>query len=86
VYVPQLQDAGGLVGYVHRQLGLPVASIAPLAKITDLSSAAVHRFADRERIPWVDFAKGSARTTFNCLPGRNEKPRRGEDQGYGRPS
>jgi hypothetical protein len=22
VYVPQLQHAGGLVGYVHRQLGL----------------------------------------------------------------
>jgi hypothetical protein len=58
VYVPQLQHAGGLVGYVHRQLGLPVASTAPLAKITDRFAAAVHRFAERERIPWVDFAKG----------------------------
>jgi hypothetical protein len=35
VYVPQLQYAAGLVGYVHRQLGLPVASTAPLARITD---------------------------------------------------
>jgi hypothetical protein len=58
VYVPQLQHAGGLVGYVHRQLGLPIASTAPLARITDRFTAAVHRFADREHIPWVDFAKG----------------------------
>ena len=35
VYVPQLQYPAGLVGYVHRQLGLPIASTAPLAKITD---------------------------------------------------
>ena len=26
VYVPQLQHAGGLLGYVQRQLGLPIAS------------------------------------------------------------
>jgi len=58
VYVPQLQFALGLVGYVHRQLGLPVASTAPLATITDRFAAAVHRFAADERIPWVDFAKG----------------------------
>jgi len=50
--------AAGLVGYVHRQLGLPIASTAPLAKITDRFVAAVHRFADAERIPWVDFVKG----------------------------
>ena len=31
VYVPQLQHAGGLLGYVQRQLGLPIASTAPLA-------------------------------------------------------
>ena len=58
VYVPQLQFARGLVGYVHRQLGLPVASAAPLAKITDAFSAAVHRFARDHGVPWVDFAKG----------------------------
>jgi len=29
VYVPQLQYAAGLVGYVHRQLALPIASTAP---------------------------------------------------------
>jgi len=57
-YVPGLQYAPGLVAYVHRQLGLPIASTAPLAKITDAFSAAVHRFARDHGVPWVDFAKG----------------------------
>jgi hypothetical protein len=58
VYVPQLQHVGGLVGYVRRQLGLHIASTAPLARITDRFAAAVHRFAEREQIAWVDFARG----------------------------
>jgi hypothetical protein len=58
VYVPQLQHAGGLLGFVHRHLGLPVASTAPLAKITDRFAREVHRFADAHGVPWVDFAKG----------------------------
>jgi hypothetical protein len=58
VYVPQLQHAGGLLGYVQRQLGLQIASTAPLARITDRFAAAVHRFAEQEQVPWVDFAKG----------------------------
>ena len=45
VYVPGLQYPAGLVGYVHRQLGLPIASTAPLAKITDRFAAAVHRYS-----------------------------------------
>ena len=57
-YVPGLQYAPGLVAYVHRQLGLPVASTAPLARITDAFSAAVHRFARDHGVPWVDFVKG----------------------------
>jgi len=48
VYVPQLQYPRGLVGYVHKELGLPIASMAPLAKITDRFVAAVHRFATGE--------------------------------------
>jgi hypothetical protein len=62
VYVPQLQHAGGLLGFVQRHLGFPVASTAPLAKITDRFARDVHGFADAHQIPWVDFAKGSART------------------------
>ncbi len=58
VYVPHLQFAAGLVGYVQRQLGLPIASTAPLAKITDAFSTAVHRFAKVNRVPWIDFVKG----------------------------
>ncbi len=58
VYVPRLQYAAGIVGYVHQQLDLPVASTAPLAKITDAFSAAVRRFARDQGVPWVDFVKG----------------------------
>ena len=58
VYVPQLQHAGGLLGYIQRQLGLPIASTSPLGKITDAFSAAMRRFAHEQRVPWVDFTKG----------------------------
>src|SRR6478672_7104614 len=58
VYQPRLQFARGLVGYVHRRLGLPIASTAPLAKISERFTRAVHRFAESEGIPWVDFVKG----------------------------
>ena len=63
VYVPQLQHAGGLLGYLHRQLGLPIASTAPLGKITDAFSTAMRRFARDRRVPWVDFVRASAKTT-----------------------
>ena len=58
VYVPGLQYAAGLVAYVHRQLDLPIASTAPLGKITDGFAAAMHRFARDQRVPWVEFVKG----------------------------
>jgi hypothetical protein len=58
VYVPNLQYAAGLVGYVQRQLGLPIASTAPLAKVTDRFVADVKRFAAVQEIPWVEFVKG----------------------------
>src|SRR4051795_3480124 len=58
VYVPGLQYEAGLVSYVHQQLGLPIASTAPLGKVSDGFSAAMHRFARDEGVPWVDFVKG----------------------------
>ena len=58
VYVPQLQYPAGIVGYVQRQLGLPIASTAPLGKITDAFSGAMRRFAVEQGVPWVDFVKG----------------------------
>jgi hypothetical protein len=58
LYVPGLQYAAGIVGYVHRQLGLPIASTAPLGRMTDAFGAAVRRFARDRAVPWVDFVKG----------------------------
>src|SRR3954447_19745472 len=58
VYVPGLQYAAGLVAYVHQQLGLPIASTAPLATITDRFADAMRRFARDQQVPWVDFVKG----------------------------
>ena len=58
VYVPGLQYASGLVGYIHRRLDLPIASTAPLAKISDRFNRDVHAFAGTHQIPWVDFTKG----------------------------
>jgi hypothetical protein len=58
VYVPSLQYAAGIVGYVHQRLGLPIASTAVLAPITDRFVDAIHRFARSQQIPWVDFVKG----------------------------
>jgi hypothetical protein len=59
VYVPGLQYAAGLVAYVHRQLGLPIASTAPLAKVSDGFTTALRRFARERGVPWVDFVKGA---------------------------
>lgn len=58
VYVPGLQCEGGLVGFVQQHLGLPIASTAPLGKISDGFSDAMRRFARDHQVPWVDFAKG----------------------------
>ena len=58
VYVPGLQYPAGLVAFVHRQLGLPVASTAPLGTISDGFTTAIRRFARDVGVPWVDFVKG----------------------------
>ncbi|MGB9280653.1 MAG: hypothetical protein WCB57_11315 [Pseudonocardiaceae bacterium] len=58
VYVPQLQYAAGLVGFVHRQLGLPIASTAPLGKISDAFTAGIGRYARDYGVPMVDFVRG----------------------------
>jgi hypothetical protein len=58
VYVPQLQYAAGLVGFVHRQLGLPIASTAPLGKISDAFTAGIRRYARDQGVPLVNFVRG----------------------------
>jgi hypothetical protein len=58
VYVPQLQFAQGIVGYLRNQLGLRIASTAPLGEITDRFVRAIRGYAADHDIPLVDFAKG----------------------------
>jgi hypothetical protein len=58
VYVPQLQYPAGLVGFVHRQLGLPIASTAPLGKISDGFTAGIRRLAVDHGVPVIDFVRG----------------------------
>src|SRR6266700_946477 len=58
VCVPQLQYATGLVSYIHRQLGMPVASTAALAPVTEAFTKAMRAFAADWQIPWVHFTKG----------------------------
>jgi hypothetical protein len=58
VYVPQLQFPLGLLGFLHRRLGMRVTSTAPLASITERFVTAVRRFAADHEIPVVDFVKG----------------------------
>lgn len=82
IYLPELQYAAGLVEYVHQQLGMPIASAAPLAKISDWFTAAVQRFCDtsvgsrltssraRCGVPWgmiSTSASGSGRTKSRRL-------------------
>jgi len=58
VFGPQLQYAGGLIGFLQRQLGCSITSTAPLGKITDAFGAAMRRFVAEPGVPWVDFVKG----------------------------
>jgi hypothetical protein len=58
VYVPQLQHPRALVGYVHQQLGLPIASTAPLAQVSERFEKTIHAFSRDQDVPIVGFAKG----------------------------
>ncbi|MFG1711328.1 hypothetical protein ACFLIM_50095 [Nonomuraea sp. M3C6] len=58
VYQPRLQHPRALVGYVHQQLGLPIASTAPLGKVSERFEAAIHAFAREHHVPMLHLAKG----------------------------
>lgn len=58
VYVPKLQYAGGVLGFLKRHLQMQVASTAPLGRISARFDREVHQFAEKRCIPWVEFAKG----------------------------
>jgi hypothetical protein len=61
LYMPRLQYALGLVGYVCRQLGPPVASTAPLAAITDRFTNKIRAFGSSRFRGWTS-ARANART------------------------
>lgn len=63
VYVPRLQYAAGLVGYVHNQLGMPIASTAPLGQITERFTRDIRAFARRHQIRGWTSSRANARTT-----------------------
>ncbi|MFG1711327.1 hypothetical protein ACFLIM_50090 [Nonomuraea sp. M3C6] len=58
VYQPLLQHPRAIVGYVHHQLGLPIASTAPLGKVSEGFEQAIHAFARAQDIPVLHLAKG----------------------------
>jgi hypothetical protein len=58
LYVPTLQHPRALVGYVHTQLGLPIASTAPLAVVSARFEKAIHAFAAAHDVPVVHLVKG----------------------------
>ena len=60
VYVPQLQYATGLVSYIHRQLGMPVASTAALAPVSEAFTRAVRAFAAAAADPLGGLRQGPA--------------------------
>lgn len=45
-------------GFVRRQLGLPMASTAPLASIGEGFSKAIRAFVREQGVPWIDFVRG----------------------------
>jgi hypothetical protein len=58
LYVSQLQREMGVVGFIKGHRGLPFASGAVMAPITDVFVAAVHRLADEHGLDLVGFKPG----------------------------
>jgi hypothetical protein len=58
LYVPQLQRAEGIVGFIRGHLGQPIASTAVIAPMSRDFTARLRSFADDRGIPRIDFARG----------------------------
>jgi hypothetical protein len=58
LYVPQLQRAEGIVGFIRGHLGQPIASTSVIAPMSRDFVARLAAFADVHDIPRIDFAKG----------------------------
>jgi len=58
LYVPQLQRAEGIVGFIRGHLGQPIASAAVIAPMSRDFVTRLRGFADQRGIPRIDFARG----------------------------
>jgi hypothetical protein len=58
LYVPQLQRAEGIVGFIRGHLGQPIASTAVIAPMSRDFVARLRAFAGAHAIPRIDFARG----------------------------
>ena len=58
LYVPQLQRAEGIVGFIRGHLGQPIASTAVIAPMSREFAARLRAFAGAHAIPCIDFARG----------------------------
>jgi len=58
LYVPQLQRAEGIVGFIRGHLGQPIASTAVIAPMSRDFVSRLRGFADQRGIPCIDFARG----------------------------
>ena len=58
VYVPRLQIVEGVLGFIRRHRGYPVASTRMVEPITRQFVAAIEKFVRDHRIPLVSFDKG----------------------------
>ena len=56
-YVPRLQSEGGIVAFL-RQRGHAIPSPALFGQITESFKTRLRAWADRKRIPWIEFRKG----------------------------
>src|SRR5216684_6692811 len=58
LYVPQLQRAEGIVGFIRGHLGQPIASTAVIAPMSRDFVTRLRGFAGQRAIPRIDFARG----------------------------
>ena len=58
LYVPQLQRAEGIVGFIRGHLGQPIASTAVIAPMSRDFVTRLRGFAGQRGIPRIDFARG----------------------------
>lgn len=58
-YVPRLQSSGGVVTFLAHRGGTTIPSPALFGKITETFKRELRAWAEREGVPWLEFAKGT---------------------------